>query len=133
MTKFFARSIFATIALIALFVTMLSVPVHVAFASGGSSAGGGGGAAGGGGGNSVYAHYIGKVESTEQVCAAVYYGCLTTANNWTISGRSFIAPFGASYTPLNGPIVVGACVDVKYAIATGFVREIVSQTAATCP
>jgi hypothetical protein len=105
----------------------LSAPDTPSFAKSGTAPSGGGGGGGGGGGkvstdsstNSpaspsgipIAPSYTARIDSIGVVPTAMYYG---TPSTWTIGGYVFQASYLTHLKPLNGPLVVGACVSVTF-------------------
>lgn len=108
-------------------------PTLTAAFQGGSATGGGGGGGGGagggsvgGGGNStptpvtagppVAPTYVARINAIGVVPAGLYYG---TPSDWTVGGYVFKSAYLSSFKPVNGPIVVGACVSVTFVESEG--------------
>jgi hypothetical protein len=108
--------------------------------SGGGSGGGskGGGSTGGGGGSTtptggppVAPSYTARINSIGKVPTGVYYG---TPSQWTIGGYIFEGNYFTHLKPINGALVVGACVSVTfYESGTQYIAsEIKTQVASKC-
>ena len=95
----------------------------VLLAKSGSAPSGGGGGGGGGGGSTdstgttnpslppVAPSYTAKITKMGVVPSGFYYGSPT---DWEVGGYHFAAGYATNYKPVNGPIVLGACVSVTF-------------------
>ncbi len=106
----------------------ITAPGTASFAKSGTAPSGGGGTSGGGsgggsttpstpstpstvGGLPVAPTYVGYITTMGVVPTGFYYG---VPSGWQVSGYPFSAVYTTSYKPVNGPIVLGACVSVSF-------------------
>lgn len=105
--------------------------------SGGSGGGGGGGGGGGSttpstpNGPPVAPSYTAKITKMGVVPGGFYYGSPT---DWEVGGYHFAAGYVTNYKPVNGPIVLGACVSVTFYDITDdrFMTELKTQDPSKC-
>lgn len=98
-------------------------PTNALLAKSGTAPSGGGSSKGGGGKSStdssstnpsgppVAPSYTAKITKMGVVPGGFYYGSPT---DWEVGGYHFDAGYVTEYKPVNGPIVLGACVSVTF-------------------
>ena len=98
--------------------TSVPSPSAPSFAKSGTASSGGGGGGGGGGSTSpapnsppVAPSYTARIDSIGEVPALLYYG---TPSVWKIGGYIFESNSLTHLKPINGSLVVGACVSVTF-------------------
>ena len=107
-----------------------------AFAKSGtvSSGGGTGGSSSTGGstvGPPVAPSYTARITKIGEVPAGFYYG---TPSDWEVGGYAFKSVFVSNFKPVNGPIVVGACVTITFydAAPDRILTELKTQVSSKC-
>ncbi len=142
-----ARVLFAAIASSALLTACSSddqsptAPQSAAaFAKSGTAPSGGGSGGGSTGGSStggatvgppVAPSYTARITKIGKVPAGFYYG---TPSEWEVGGYAFKSVFVSNFKPVNGPIVVGACVSVTFydADPDRILTELKTQVSSKC-
>lgn len=127
--------------------TASPIAPDVLFAKSGTAPSGGGGTGGGstGGGSSstdstgtavqagppVAPSYTAKITKMGVVPTGFYYGA---PSDWEVGGYHFAAGYATNYKPVNGPIVLGACVVITFYDTPGdrFMTEMKTLSASKC-